>query len=807
MPTKNFKASALSFAALLCLLSTAQACDECSEAEDDTPPAKAEASAPRRNQLGLVQVQGAAPTSLPTHIPTTLEGIKRADIERSINATDAEDALKYLPSLLVRKRYIGDYNHAVLSTRASGTGNSARSLVFADGIQLSNLLGNGATFTPRWGLVTPEEIERVDVLYGPFSAAYSGNAVGAVVDYQTRMPKAFEAHVRLNLAKQPNDLYGKKRDFDVQQLSASIGDRSGALSWWLNVNQLHSIGQPLTFPTKLVSAGAAPGSGAISVTGAVLDKNRSNVPWYLIGTGTEYDTTQNHAKLKLAYDISSSLRASYVLGTWGNASDGSSRSYLRDGSGNVVDNRYGGDVSQAVLIDGKRYTLAASDFTRSRDDLGHSMQALSLKSRTGGAFDYELAASTYDYGTDLSRAYAPTTKAQAEAGRITDQNGTGWTTLSAKGVYRLDQHSLDFGLSQENYELSTLVNATNDWRNGGVAAFTSRFGGKTSTDALFVQDAIQLGRDWQSVLGLRAEHWTARDGLTESAYTGTADRGVCSISTQRCALVHPERSANYLSPKAALSHQLSEDWVIKASTGRAIRFPTVSELYQGGVNAAGQAINNNPELKPERSWTSELSAEWAQGAGAKASSLRVTLFREDSRDALYSQLNVASNANTVQNVRQIRTHGVEVSYNTAGGWTEQLLKGLSLLGSVTFADSRILANDGYVALPGDTLGKQQPRVPRWRATLLASWQALPDLALSLGARYSGPQFSTLDNSDPNGFAYQAASKYFTTDLRAQWKLNKQFMLSAGVDNLNNYQFWNFHPYPQRTWHAEIRFDL
>jgi hypothetical protein len=82
------------------------------------------------------------------------------EIERDINATDAEDALKYLPSLLVRKRYIGDYNHAVLSTRASGTGNSARSMVYADGILLSNYLGNGATFAPRWGMVSPEEIER-----------------------------------------------------------------------------------------------------------------------------------------------------------------------------------------------------------------------------------------------------------------------------------------------------------------------------------------------------------------------------------------------------------------------------------------------------------------------------------------------------------------------------------------------------------------------------------------------------------------------------------------------------------------------
>ena len=147
--------------------------------------------------LGVVTITGGQPTSLPTQIPATMEGVTREQIEQTINATDSEDALKYFPSLLVRKRYIGDYNHAILSSRASGTGNSARSAVYADGILLSNYLGNGVgglSFPPRWGLVTPEEIERVDVMYGPFSAAYPGNSVGAVVEYTTRMPEKFEAH-------------------------------------------------------------------------------------------------------------------------------------------------------------------------------------------------------------------------------------------------------------------------------------------------------------------------------------------------------------------------------------------------------------------------------------------------------------------------------------------------------------------------------------------------------------------------------------------------------------------------------------
>ncbi len=170
----------------------------------DAPPA---AETAMSQSLGVVTVVARRPSSLPTQIPTTIEGVSGETVARTVNATDSEDALKYFPSLNVRKRYIGDFDHAVLASRASGTQNSARSLVYADGILLSNLLGNGAAFTPRWGLVTPEEIERVDVLYGPFSAAYPGNSVGAVVDYVTRMPDALELHAALSTFVEDFDVY------------------------------------------------------------------------------------------------------------------------------------------------------------------------------------------------------------------------------------------------------------------------------------------------------------------------------------------------------------------------------------------------------------------------------------------------------------------------------------------------------------------------------------------------------------------------------------------------------------------------
>ena len=100
-------------------------------------------------------------------------------IQETVSVTNAEDALRYFPNILVRKRHIGD-TQAPITTRTSGVGASARSLIYADGVLLSALIGNNnSSASPKWGMVSPEEISRIDVLYGPFSAAYAGNSIGA----------------------------------------------------------------------------------------------------------------------------------------------------------------------------------------------------------------------------------------------------------------------------------------------------------------------------------------------------------------------------------------------------------------------------------------------------------------------------------------------------------------------------------------------------------------------------------------------------------------------------------------------------
>lgn len=722
--------------------------------------------------MGTVTVVARRASTLPTAIPTTIEGITAESIRTNINATDAQDALKYFPSLNVRKRYIGDFDHAVLASRASGSGNSARSLIYADGILLANLLGNGASFTPRWGLVTPEEIDRVDVLYGPFSAAYPGNSVGAVVDYVTRMPEQLSVRASVASFSEDYSAYGPDEDsYGGWQASLSAGDRHGKTSWWFNVNRLDSDAHPLVYANKVVATGT-PGSGGIPVTGALAARNQNGADWWLLGPTNAIHTVQDHAKIKLAQDFGEHTRLSYTFGWWSNDSDREARTWLRDGNGAPV---YSGSVN----LEGRVFTIAPTEMAPSINELTHVIHGLSARTRLG-AWDFEAAGSLYDYQDDASRspALAQPASLLGGAGRLADFSGTGWTTvhLRARHHGRGDAaHLLEVGVQDDRHHLRSEVVNVADWLHDDTGARLSAFGGNTRLTSVYAQDSFDFAERWQATLGARLERWQADGGYIANA-TSMLDFG--------------ERSEDYVSPKAALAFSLNPDWTLKASAGRAVRMPTVSELFQGSI-AADAIVNNDPTLAPERSWTQELSAVGQFDHG----DLRATLFFEDTHDALYSQINAFSGTTvtSIQNVERIRTRGVEIAAGLRRWDT------VELTASLTWTHSRILENDANPS----TVGNWQPRVPEWRANAVAVWRPVEGFSATLGARFSGRQYNQLDNLDVHGQSYLGFSRFLVFDTRLRYTLDEHWTAAFGIDNLGNERYWAFHPYTRRTFNAEV----
>jgi len=704
----------------------------------------------------------------------TKETVDAGRLKTTTNVRNSEDTLRYFPSLLVRKRHIGD-TQAPLATRTSGVGASARSLIYADGVLLSALIGNNNSFaSPRWGMVSPEEIERVDVLYGPFSASYPGNSIGAVVNITTRMPERFEATATAAINVQAFHQYETSGRFPAYQLAATVGDKAGALSWFVSANHVGSKSQPLAYVTAARPASTS-GNG-LPATGALSDANRTGQPIYVIGAGGFEHQVQDNLRLKLGLDLGPSLHLMWKSGLFLNDTASQARTYLQ-GSGGPL---FAGQVN----IDERAVTIPASAFSNQvyRFDERHWMHSLALE-QSAGPVAWSLIGSLYDYGKSEQRTPATALPGADEggAGSIARMDGTGWRTLDLKAGTRLSAHLLTGGAHADGFELHNRRFATDDWLRGPQGQLVQSARGRTRTTALWLQDQVTLTPRLTATLGARYEWWKAYGGANYSL-------------SPALDVEQPARRGQGLSPKASIRWEPVQDWSATLSAGRAFRFPTVSELYQA-VSTGPTITVPDPDLRPEVATSVELAVEKRIGSGR----LRLSLFREAIEEALLSQsapLVPGSTTlfNFVQNVDRTRTKGAEIVAEK-----RDLLPGLDLTGSVTFVDPRIVNDRAFPAAEG----KMIPQVPKQRATLVATWRPTEAASLTVAGRYASKSFGTIDNSDSVGHTYQGFEGYFVADVRATYRLSRNWQVAAGIENLTDKRYYLFHPFPGRTFTAEL----
>lgn len=709
----------------------------------------------------------------------TAESISADEAGARINAINTEDMLKYFPSILVRKRHIGDTQDPI-ATRTTGVGASARSLIYADGILLSTLLGNNNTnASPHWGMVAAEDIAKVDVMYGPFSARYPGNSVGAVIAITTRMPEGWEMRGKAQSAFQTFDQYATHGIFSSYQLSAGFGDRVEDFSFRLSANHLDSYGQPLSFvmlkQPATASAGGVPVSGALSAT------DRTGAPVAIIGAGGLEHQLQENVTLKLAYDFGDHINADFTLALFSQSDAAKAESYLRETDGRAI---YAGNVN----IGGYEYAIGASAFANGVYRLGqtHLAQGVSLRSE-GSEWEWRATLSHYGYARDKQRApsLALPDALAGGAGTISRMDGTGWFTADVLASQHGRSNDFSMGAHYDLYVLSLRKYKTADWIGGDAGALASASLGKTETFAAWAEDIWHMAPEWNATIGGRFEHWRAFGGRNFSL-------------APPLDVTQPELTGAHFSPKASITWQADENWSVRASYGRAFRMPTVMELYQT-VTTGSVLFVPNPDLNPERADAFELAVQQEDENGR----WRVSFFAEDLADALISQsapLPEGSGQlfNFVQNVERARAFGVETAFSR----DDVFFDGLTLSGSLTFVHSRIVEDRAFPAAEG----KRTPQIPAWRANLVATYRPGEDWALTLAARYSDRSFGTIDNSDIVSHTWQGFEGYFVLDARARYNLDGHWSIAAGIDNLNNRNYFIFHPFPQRTFLLELKYE-
>lgn len=693
------------------------------------------------------------------NVPTTTEGVTAEALAKAVNVVTPEDTLRYVPNVLIRQRHIGDTQSPV-TTRTSGVGASARSLIYVDGILLSSLIGNNNTSaSPKWGLIPPDAVSRIDVLYGPFSAAYAGNSMGSVIEFITRMPSKLEGSLDIQGADQGFKKYGDDKTYGTGRFAATLGDRDGRFAWRIGFNHLDSQAQPLTYVT-----------GTQLLTGAYADTNRTSAPIGVYGSTAIEHQIQDNWSGRFTYDLTPSLTAAYTVGLFENKDHATDNTYLRDTSGHPL------------------YTSAFLSGVYHLDER-QLAQGLSLASHGGGLFDFSLTASSFDYQKSHQRTPSTALPAAFAGGAGTDAvlDGTGWTTFDAKGIWRPEgAHTVTFGAHQDDFKLANPKYTVGDWTGSDDTTLASNTTGRTQTQALWAQDVMQIGPRTRLSTGIRFEDWRAYDGLNYSV-------------APKLNVAQPELKRNAVSPKVVLAFMPRPEWTLKASVGAATRFPTVSELYQAVTTGTVLSVPN-PNLKPERDLSTELSAERAW----PDASVRVSVFDERVANALVSQSAPLVAGSTtlysyVQNVDRTTATGIEL----VGDKDHFLIPTLQLSGWVTYVRAR---TDKDLVLPA-AVGKDLPQLPRLRGSMVLTWSPTTKWDVTLAGRYSDRAFGTIDNSDIRANTYQGFSGFFVMDTHVRYKASTHWTAEAGIDNLNNRSYFLYHPFTQRTVIFDLKYSL
>ncbi len=162
------------------------------------------------------------------------------------------------------------------------------------------------------------------------------------------------------------------------------------------------------------------------------------------------------------------------------------------------------------------------------------------------------------------------------------------------------------------------------------------------------------------------------------------------------------RFGSALSPSLAASVSLGPRLSWRASGGRAFRVPTFTELYYRDPNHQASS-----DLRPEKAWGGDTGLDLDLGRGFAAS---VTLFGRWESDVIDWVRTSAAERWHTENVRELRTHGLETSLRRQLGpvaahvsytWLESRAPALTLESKYALDFSRhALALDLLARLPG-----------------------------------------------------------------------------------------------------------
>ena len=697
-------------------------------------------------------------------VPASVSVVRREELDARA-PTRIGDALADVPGLYLRGAAFGatypGSGQAVLSVR--GIPRTPRTLVMLDGQPLNNALSGGINVAA----IPFDALERIEIVRGPYSALYGGNAMGGVINLISAGPDKPLTELRLgagNLGQRGLSLVHRQRYESGLGVSLAVGYRESA-------------GDPNAEEVfKQTSTGVA----GTPVTGAVPTTTAAGAPAYMIGVRGARPWSQDHAMLTLHHSPSAATRLAAGV-AWGEYRVGYSRpqSLLRSAAGGEV-------FSGALGIDGARMNVAATDFLSATPTRERDLRLFARADhRFAGGARLQANVSTYRHRFDFAQPVSGVSLYDSGRGDYvrqpnerTDLDVSLHTPMSADWM-------LVAGVAAGRSSMDRGTVSLANWRDASSVSTQINAGkGSANNQAVFVQSEHLLSDTLTAYVGGRYDRYETQGEVSQD----TAPAFLQSFS---------KRDFSRFSPKIAMVWKASPALSLRASFGAGFRPPALLDLYSRVVTPGSTAgsvvvVDASPDLRPERVQALEFGADARLPGGGE---LSATIYKQRLDDLIYRR-RLSAQLSRTENAGRADVDGVEARVGWPFGSS-----GVRAFASFTH-QFRYEITDNPAA-PA-TVGKNLTDVPQtvWALGFLFDRQPWSG---QVTYRHVSRVFGSGDDLNQNlaQGVYGAYDAYGTASARVQYRIDRQLSLALAVDNLLDRRYYVLTRQPGRTLYAEL----
>ena len=690
---------------------------------------------------------------LAIEVPAKVSVIKSEEIENS-PIVYADEALKNVSGLYLSRSNFSDVLSKITIRGFSG---KERTLVLLDGQPLND----GYTHGLVWSVIPTNIIDRIEVIRGPFSCLYGGNAMGGVINVITKNPEKEAIYFRTG--------YGTYNTFTSHLGYSNKLTKKKNIGVYLSWDKKYSEG----YASQLIVKTASAGTGSIVVTGWEKTKDITGKDCYLIGDKGNGYWNQDQYFGKITWDISPKTNLNFTCNSSVNGYEYKNpQTYLVDSAGNSV---YNGTVT--IIDNGVNKKISITPYLFLQGTYKNFSNSYKLKFNT---LINKIKLTSYVGLIDNKNNYITPASGANEYGgpaKINITSPNRYYTFNLQADIPVKKHVLTIGTDYRLNDVKCEEWNISDWQDKeSKTVISTSMQGKQYITAGFAQLELNLHKKFKAYLGTRFDYWKNYEGENFDAVKDTL-------------IKYNESSKSYLSPKIGLVYmpkikagfwELSN---IRVSAGNAFRPPTLYNMYKT-IYYSTKLYESNPDLKPEitKSWDAGVEQLLFNGK----TKINVDYYENYIENLIYNKL-IEVDHLRAENAGKGEVKGIEIEikqYFTS--WLDGYF-------NITDQKTKITEN----AADTTSIGKQFLYVPNLIYNTGISFHKGP-MNISLGYHFSEKPFSKGDNSDTEKCVYGAYDEVKLLDGKISYNINKNMNIALSVNNILDTEYFVYYMTPGRT---------